>query len=274
MAVSTLIPNPYSQIPGLSAGTRLAFEASIGVFPLANGLVAALLAPSCAVCNTILEEPLSGCVCTHCWGAVRHITAPLCDVCGDPLPRMADRCIQCSYSSRIVDLSRSVGEYDGVLREIIHAFKYTRRRSLAPSLAAHMTSRGNALLDRADYLVPVPLHWRREYHRGFNQARELARHLGRPVLEALVRTRHTRAQVELAADRRHANLHGAFEMRRRWFRRSPPIQGAKMLLIDDVSTTGATLEACAKALKGAGAAEVYALTAARVVARRAVRLPR
>jgi ComF family protein len=195
-------------------------------------------------------------------------------VCGDPLPRAADRCLECSYSNRIVDFSRSVGEYEGVLREIIHAFKYTRRRSLAPSLAAQMASRGNALIDRADYLVPVPLHWRREYHRGFNQARELARYLRRPLLDVLVRTRYTRAQVELAADRRHANVHGAFEMRRRWFRRSPSIEGAKVLLVDDVSTTGATLEACAKVLKGAGAAEVGALTAARVVARRAARSPR
>jgi ComF family protein len=258
-----LVPNPKSPIPG-SAYLRTG----------ANGLITALLAPSCAVCDAILDDPLSGSVCAHCWAAVRHITPPLCDVCGDPLPRVADRCLPCSYNRRIVDFSRSVGEYEGVLREIIHAFKYTGRRSLAPSLAALMSCRGNTLLERADYLVPVPLHWRREHHRGFNQARELACHLGRPLLDALVRNRYTRPQVELAADRRHANVHGAFKMRRRWFRLPPSIEGAKVLLVDDVSTTGATLEACAKVLKAAGASQVYALTAARVVTRPAASRPR
>jgi ComF family protein len=130
-----------------------------------------------------------------------------------------------------------------------------------------MSRRGKELLDDVDCVVPVPLHWRREYQRGFNQALEIARHLGPPIVEALVRRRATRAQVELAADRRRANVAGAFTARRRWFR-NPSIRGKKVLLIDDVSTTGATLESCACVLKDFGASEVFALTAARVVTRR------
>ena len=120
-------------------------------------------------------------------------------------------------------------------------------------------------MEDADCIVPVPLHWRREYQRGFNQARALSQHLGLPVLNALIRTRHTRAQVELAADRRHSNVANAFALRARWQRH---INGVRAVIVDDVSTTGATLESCAEVLKRCGASEVYALTAARVVTRR------
>ena len=131
-----------------------------------------------------------------------------------------------------------------------------------------MRARGNELLSAANGVVPVPLHWRREYQRGFNQARELARFLGSPVIDALVRIRYTRAQIELAADRRRNNVEAAFGPRRTLFGKAPAVTGLKIILVDDVSTTGATLDACARVLKQAGASEVYALTAARVVTRR------
>jgi ComF family protein len=130
-----------------------------------------------------------------------------------------------------------------------------------------MCVRGAELLQEADGVVPVPLHWRRETHRGFNQARELARFLDRPLLDILVRTRYTRAQVELAADRRQENVRGAFGLRSPFRTRRAHIGNSTLLLIDDVSTTGATLEACADVLKRAGASRVYTLTAARVVSR-------
>jgi ComF family protein len=249
--VSFPISNPKSLIPSF-----------------ANGLVAALLAPACAACDALLDEPLSGCVCRNCWAAVRLITPPLCDGCGDPLPRPSGLCPECSCRKRIVVRARAAGEYDGTLREVIHALKYGKRCSLAAPLADLMRSRGTELLEQADYIVPVPLHWRRAYRRGFNQARELARHLGLPTVDALVRIRNTRAQVELAAERRRANMQAAFGLRRQGFRASPSIAGSKVLLVDDVRTTGATLEACAEVLKDAGAAEIYALTAARVSTRR------
>jgi ComF family protein len=126
-----------------------------------------------------------------------------------------------------------------------------------------MRQRGAEIIEGVECVVPVPLHWRREYQRGFNQAREIARHLRLPVVDALVRHRATRAQVELAADRRRANVEGAFGIRRGWLRRLN-VKGRRIALVDDVSTTGSTLEACARVLKERGASEVYALTAARV----------
>ncbi|RPI52697.1 MAG: ComF family protein [Acidobacteria bacterium] len=270
----------------------ISIPANVAPIPggVGNSLIAALLAAPCAVCQAVLDEPLTGCVCQTCWASIRPITPPICDACGDPLPRqpqslipnrqslgqspipspqspISGLCAQCVRHRPAIERARTIGEYDGVLRDVIHALKYDGRRSLARRLAALMRARGADLLEEADCVVPVPLHWRREYSRGFNQARELACHLGLPVVDALVRRRHTRAQVELAADRRRANVAGAFRLRRGW-PREPNIRGIRVLLIDDVSTTGATLESCARALHGCGASEVFALTAARVVSRR------
>lgn len=258
--VTFLLPNPQSLIPDCVSGAG-------------NALLAAVLAPSCAVCSALLAEPLAGCVCAACWRSILPITPPVCDRCGDPLARQpqsaghSDVCGPCCASDSAVSRARAVGEYEGALREIIHALKYSGRISLARPLAERMRDRGRELLSGVDGVVPVPLHWRREYQRGFNQAREIARHLGPPVVDTLSRRRATRAQIELAADRRRANVAGAFRIRRAWFR-SVRVQGRKLMLIDDVSTTGATLEACATVLRDCGAADVYALTAARVVTRR------
>jgi ComF family protein len=233
-----------------------------------NALISALLAPECAACGALLDHPLTGCVCKQCWDGILRITPPLCQFCGDPLPRGVDCCDRCRRRDRVIDRARAIGEYDGALRQIVHALKYDRRLSTAPPLAALMAHAGMEMLSEADFVVPVPLHWRREYKRGFNQARELARHLGLLVVDALVRVRATRSQVELAADRRPANVEGAFSIRQNWFTARADVTGRKVVLVDDVSTTGATLEICAGVLKRAGASEVYALTAARVVTKR------
>jgi ComF family protein len=126
-----------------------------------------------------------------------------------------------------------------------------------------MRRHGGDLLRDAAYVVPVPLHSQRELERGFNQASEIARHLGIPVLPAIRRIRATPSQTDLPAARRHANVRGAFALRR-----GIDVSGQSLVLVDDVSTTGATLEACARVLKEAGAADVRAITAARVVSTR------
>ena len=172
------------------------------------------------------------------------------------------QCPRCRRGSHQVDRGRAVGAYDGALRAIVHALKYEGRRSLARPLAELMRLRGADLLIGADWAVPVPLHPSRRRERGFNQAADLARHLGVPVRQALRRTRATRMQAGLPAAQRHRNVRGAFELA------SPGqegLAGSVVVLIDDVSTTGATLEACAGVLKKAGVREVRALTAARVV---------
>ncbi|MEP7307184.1 MAG: phosphoribosyltransferase family protein [Acidobacteriota bacterium] len=141
--------------------------------------------------------------------------------------------------------------------------KYDGRRSLAVPLGALMRDRGADVLAGAAYAVPVPLHRRRRRTRGFNQAADLARQLQVPVLRALRRSKPTAAQASLPAARRHQNVRDAFVATRR----ARALRGAVVVLVDDVCTTGATLEACARVLKEAGAAEVRAITAARVVGR-------
>lgn len=244
---------------------------------VADGLLAVLVAPACAVCGGALDAPTRGPVCEACWRAVRLLTPPVCDRCGDALPswRAASRargmCPRCRRRVSAIDRGVAAGAYDGALREIIHAFKYGQRRSLGASLAALMRAQGAAVLDGADCVVPVPLHWRRRLGRGFNQAARLAQGLGLPVVAALKRTRHTRSQTDLPAAERHRNVREAFRLARRGLLRRRPldVRGLTIVLVDDVATTGATLEACARVLKAAGAAEVRALTAAR-----AVRTPR
>jgi ComF family protein len=142
----------------------------------------------------------------------------------------------------------------------VHALKYDSRRTLARPLGLRMREAGIDVLD-VDAVVPVPLHRSRERVRGFNQARELARHLGPPIVDALSRIRKTASQADLPASKRHANVRGAFVIDRR----APAITGLTLTIVDDVSTTGATLNACASALVAAGAREVRALIAARAV---------
>jgi ComF family protein len=174
----------------------------------------------------------------------------------------AGNCRHCAAGKSAVARCRSIGNYDGTLRAILHAFKYDGCRSLATGLGEHLSHVAADVLHRADVVVPVPLHFRKERVRGFNQARELAHALGLPLLDVLRRTRHTPTQTGLSAPERKANVCGAFGLRR-----NMDVAGLRVVLVDDVSTTGATMEACAEVLRGAGAADVSAVTAARVVSR-------
>jgi ComF family protein len=216
-----------------------------------------------------LEHPTRGAVCPACWASIVPITPPCCRSCADPLPswRVASlhdaRCPRCRRTPARLSLARAIGPYEGSLRAIVHALKYGGRPTIARHLAIRMRAAGAELLAGADLVVPVPLHRSRERARGFNQARELARHLRLPLADALVRTRKTPSQAELPAARRHANVRGAFALARH-----AAVARRTIVVVDDVSTTGATLGACAAVLLDAGAAEVRALTAAKAVATR------
>ena len=232
---------------------------------VADAALALILAPACAACRTPLDRPTLGVVCAACWAAVHQILPPVCDACGDPLStwRQAPsgrRCPRCTQRNGRVMRGRAIGPYDGSLRAIVHAFKYDGRRSLATPLAALLVRCGSEVLDDADLVVPVPLHRAKRRRRGFNQAEDLARRLPLPLVHALERRRSTPSQTDLPATARRANVEGAFGPAR-----GLRIRGAVVVLVDDVSTTGATLEACARVLEQAGAREVRALTAARVV---------
>jgi ComF family protein len=237
---------------------------------LLDSALVIVFAPSCASCGALLDHPTRGPVCPACWRAILPITPPVCDRCGDPLPTWRplslplSLCPRCRRASRAIDRARAIGEYDGALRAIVHALKYEGRRSLAKPLAALMRERGADILSGARCVVPVPLHASRRRSRGFNQAADLAAALGLPVCAALRRVRATATQTDLPAARRHGNVRGAFAATRAVER----LAGSIVVLVDDVSTTGATLDACARALKAAGVAEVRALTAARVATSR------
>ncbi len=234
-----------------------------------------LLAPGCAVCEAVLDAPTRGPVCPACWRAVPRIAPPVCDRCGDPLPPerthapVPERCGRCQTTQALIRQRRAVGPYEGALRRLVHLLKYDQRHALAPPLGRLMRESGSEVLAAADCAVAVPLHARRRRRRGFNQAAELAAQLGLPVVDALRRTRATAPQTELPAGRRRRNVRGAFAPARgTWLRpRRADIEGASVLLVDDVTTTGATLEACARVLRRAGAREVRALTLARAARR-------
>ncbi len=197
----------------------------------AEGIVAACLAPVCAACRRVLDAPFAG---------------PVCPACGE--------------SAR-----RAGGRYDGSLRHIIHAFKYEGRRSLARPLAAIIREQGARVLSGADVVVPVPLFPTRRLRRGFNQAADLARNLGLPVVPALWRTRPTSPQAGLTAGARSRNVRGAFRLSPLLSARTrrSAIADRVVVLVDDVMTTGATLGACGRVLEAAGAREVRTLTVAR-----------
>ena len=236
--------------------------------PVWDAILAVLLAPTCAACAAPLDQPSGGAVCHTCWSALPSApSAGVCRVCGDTLqtwrPTQLDQlCARCRRTPRSITIGRSIGPYEGKLREILHALKYDGRRSVAKHLGQLMGAAAPEVLRGADCVAPVPLHFTRHYSRGFNQANELARHLPLPVLQALRRRRRTVTQTDLPEAERHANVQSAFVMRRR---RS--VEGLVVVLVDDVSTTGATIDACARVLLAAGAKEVRALTAARAAAR-------
>ncbi|PWR22455.1 amidophosphoribosyltransferase [Zavarzinia compransoris] len=227
-----------------------------------------LLPPVCLGCDQGVDAP--GLLCAACWPQVAFIGAPHCACCGLPfeLPVPAEtRCGACIAHPPAFARARSAVRYGGPIRDLLLRFKHADRLDLAPALARLMAQAGRDCLDGADYLVPVPLHWRRRLFRRYNQSAELARCLARaggpPVLaDVLARRRATPAQGRLGRIGRLRNVAGAFAVKPA---RRGPVAGAHLVLVDDVMTTGATVDACCRALLAAGAARVDVLTLARVI---------
>ena len=239
-----------------------------------DAILAVVWAAPCAACDHPLEAPTRGVVCRRCWRRISCIRAPVCECCGVELAA-ADAaarvlCGDCRRTGGPSTPRRAAGGHAGTLREIIHAFKYEGRRSLARPLASLMRSAAGDWLQGVDFAVPVPLHPLRRWRRGFNQADDLASQLGLPVLPALRRRRHTGHQVELSRAGRLSALGKAFTLAGRSRGRpiAAAVRGRSVVIVDDVITTGATVEACASVLRDAGARDVRAISAALAVAAR------
>jgi ComF family protein len=235
-------------------------------FELLQAAVSLLYPPVCTICGRSIRA--NEYLCGQCETKVTRIVAPFCQKCSEPFEGSitgAFSCANCAHRMIYFDAAVAAYRGRGIVRQIVHEFKYGRQLHLRYLIARWL----RAALDderlcglRFDVIVPVPLHPTRQRERGFNQAGLLGELLsvqtsihGKPVLE---RVRYTTTQTALDRSERMENLHNAFRLRK-----NADVRGLRVLLVDDVLTTGSTLNECARILKRAGAFSVHAATAAR-----------
>ena len=218
----------------------------------------------CVACR----EPVHGDgVCADCWAKLSFIAPPFCPRLGipfvyDPGPGLLS--MEAISDPPAYERARAAVRYDDVARTLVHALKYQDRTDLAPAMGRWMARAGRELIGEADALIPVPLHWRRGWSRRYGAlARVIEQQTGAKVVsEALRRVRPTQQQIGLSRAQRASNVQGAFKVAPD---RQSEIQGRRVVLIDDVLTSGATVDACARALLRAKAASVDVVVFARVV---------
>jgi ComF family protein len=239
----------------------------IPVKQLLSALLDVILPPLCHICHSFIPDAGSLHICQNCRDTLPLVVPPLCPVCGIPFTGVGSNhpCGHCITHPPHFDAAHANFLYEGPIRKLIHAFKYSRSIHLRYPLAL-LTAEGlkTALSEHAPHLiVPIPLHKSRLRQRGFNQAvllgNEISQQLSLPMLpDAMARTRQTEPQITLSAAERRVNVKGAFSVRKH-----EAIAGKRILLLDDVMTTGSTMDECARELKKAGAAAVIAVTTAR-----------
>jgi ComF family protein len=267
---SIISPMPMSEAdsatapaPAEAAQRRLALKSVLA--PLAD----LLLPPVCIVCRTRIGG--HGLICGACFAKIEFIAPPLCDRLGVPLPYDTGEGRQLSAAAiakpPVYDRARAVARYSSTMRELIQSFKYRDRHEGLPLFGRWLRKAGADLLADADLIVPVPLYSWRLWSRRFNQSAMLTREVGRlahvPVdCLALRRVRRTISQVGLSPDQRRRNVAGAIKVPNS---RASAVAGKSIVLIDDVITTGATADACARALRRAGAVRIDVLALARAV---------
>lgn len=234
-----------------------------------RGLGDLVFPPRCMACGVLPAGPEDASFCRACFSLIRFISPPLCPCCGIPIAGAgADHlCGDCLVAPPPYAVARAVARYEAVLLDAIHTFKYKGKITTGEVLGKIMADHAYPGYSIADYslIVPVPLHPKRLRERGFNQsvilAREISKRFSLP-LDFLTLRRHvfTEPQVNLGKDRRTANVRGAFAVKNK-----KKIEGQKIILVDDVYTTGSTVKECAGALMQHGAVEVSVLTLARAV---------
>lgn len=235
---------------------------------LGNALQDLLYPARCMSCG--VDVDIQGNLCPGCWKETAFLSRPFCDCCGYPFEFPVDDgalCGACIASAPPFSHARSIMKYDEGARKIILRLKHADRLESVPALARWLANAGAEVVESADFILPVPLHRRRLFRRRYNQSALLGKALerlsGKLMLpQALTRVRATPPQQGLKRHQRHENMRGAFAVDPRYAGR---IKDRTLLLIDDVFTTGATVEACARVLLRAGAKKVNVLTLARVV---------
>jgi competence protein ComFC len=235
-------------------------------FDLFTAAVSLFYPPACEICETSISAYEY--LCAACQAKAPRITAPFCDKCSEPFSGAIDGAFACgNCANQTLHFNAAVSAYRarGIVRELIHDFKYKQRPHLRHVVAGWLAA---GLADprlqgrKFDLIVPVPLHPARQRQRGFNQAVMIAKliagRVGAPLRPVLQRVRFTTTQTAFDRKQRLENLHNAFRLRDK-----ADVRGLRVLLIDDVLTTGSTLSECARVLKDADAVSVYAATAAR-----------
>lgn len=242
------------------------FQKNLG--RLIGGAVDTVLPPRCVVSGDSVER--QGMIAPQIWSALDFIVEPFCSSCGFPFEfevGEAMQCTACLDHAPPFQSARAALRYNDASRDLILGFKHADKIFAVKAFAPWLRRAGGAMLKEADFLIPVPLHYRRLVARRYNQAALMAFELSKDtkiesVPDALLRVRATASQGHLNAKERHKNVKRAFAVNPR---RKDRLQGKTVILVDDVYTTGATVKACAKILLKDGVKAVHVLTLARVV---------
>lgn len=239
-----------------------------GLPPRVVQLLDVLYPRECVSCLAPIKEPLENGLCWDCRSGSTPLGPPWCEVCGMKIAGRVDHmfiCADCREDPPVYTKARSLYAYEGGIREAIHALKYQRDFSVVPDLARVLQAgvRAHFVQEGPVHLCPVPLHRAKKRKRGFNQAEELVRAMCRldhefQMWRGIQRVKNTETQTHLSKAGRRENVRGAFGLRKRM-----PTVPEQVILVDDVMTTGATLQAAARAVKQAGAQQVMTLTVAR-----------
>jgi ComF family protein len=229
-----------------------------------------LIPPTCLSCGDITSS--SAGLCNACWPTISFISSPLCSSCGKPFDLENDieissgtLCAACIKQPPSFSIMRSALLYDDSSKAMILGFKHSNRLEAAPLFTKWLCGADSEIFNGAELITAVPLHWRRLFKRKYNQSAILANAVGkkrliRSIPDLLQRHRHTETQGQLSRLQRRANVRGAFKLNNRY---RIEVQNNVIILVDDVVTSGATIDACTRVLLNAGAAEVRVLTLAR-----------
>ena len=234
---------------------------------MVSGMAKLVVPDTCLICGVLVNKQ-GGC-CSSCWGKLRFVQPPFCPVMGTPFSIDMGKgflSAEAIASPPLFKRLRSVVLYDDLARKLVSNLKYSDRTDLAPWLGDWMVVAGKELVEQAELIIPIPLHYSRLRQRRYNQAAELARRISRKTQvnylpDGLIRRKPTRQQVGLSESEREQNLSGAFVVP---VPIVPEIKGRHVLLVDDVYTTGATVKAATRTLLRAGAATVDVLVFAKV----------